>query len=118
MNLISLPKFQQIDPAVLDTLRESNSKLGLDLANAEQQLGQVQSQLVEATEAKLRSVAELNQAREELAAQLAEAAAEVQQKKASIEVSSFNFNPNFCVLDDFQTQKCLKSELKRLKSEH
>ena len=87
IHIILILSFQQIDPAVLDALRESNSKLGLDLANAEQQLGQVQAQLVEATEAKLRSISEVNQAREELAAQLAQAATEVQLKKASIDVS-------------------------------
>ena len=42
---------------------------------------------MEASEAKLRSIAEVNQAREELAAQLAQAATEVQLKKASIDVS-------------------------------
>ena len=77
--------FQQVDPAVLDSLREANAKLESDVANLQQQLNQISSKLNEATEYKLKVVGELSQAKEEALLRQAELA----QKNSDVAVREF-----------------------------
>ena len=78
---------QIVDPAVVDSLRESNLKLELELSNLQKQLSQTVSQLNESNEAKQRASAELKVTKEEVAAQVAQ----VSQKNSRVGVSWFIF---------------------------
>ena len=77
--------FQQVDPAVLDSLREANAKLESDVANLQQQLNQISLKLNEATEYKLKVVGELSQAKEDALLRQAELA----QKNSDVAVRKF-----------------------------